>query len=76
MGVVDGAIVVVVVVVCGSVWVVVVCVGDVDGWMGVVDVLRQTVVVCGEIVVVGITVDPWVVLDSVVLVGAPSYNNS
>ena len=38
-------------------------------------VLCQTVVVCGDIVVVGITVDPWVVLDGVVLVGAPFYNN-
>ena len=37
-------------------------------------VLSETVVVGGDIMVVGITVDPRVVLDSVVL-GAPSYNN-
>ena len=38
-------------------------------------VLCKTVIVGADIVVVGIAVDPWVVLDIVVLVGAPSYNN-
>ena len=38
-------------------------------------VLCKTVIVGADIMVVGINVDPWVVLDSIVLVGAPSYNN-
>jgi hypothetical protein len=37
---------------------------------GSVDIVVDIVVVGGVIVVVGITVDPWVVL-----VGTPSYNN-
>jgi hypothetical protein len=54
--------------------VVVGCVGNVDDWMGVVDV-ANVVVVSKVVLFQGIAVNPWVVLVSIVLVGAPGYNN-